>query len=101
MSKKSKTVAKKVKIETRKSELLDPVSRVRVVGEGIDEAGNRYIKFAVDGSDRDIPPFAAKQLIDDPKPLFTELGNAGWNAFTSKMRNAAFGEAAEPAATVA
>ena len=87
MSKKSKTVAKNVKIETKKSKLLDPLCRVRIVGEGTDEAGNRYIKFVVDGSDRDIPPFAAKQLIDDPKPLFAELGNAGWNAFTSKMRN--------------
>jgi hypothetical protein len=60
---------------------------ITIVGEGRDEWNNRYIKFAVRGSGRDIPPFSVKQLTTDPKPLFAELGNAGVNAFTSKARN--------------
>ena len=87
MTKKAKTIAKNMKTETKKSKLLDPVSRVRVVGEGRDEWNNRYIKFAVRGSGRDIAPFSVTQFIDNSKPFFAELCNAGWNAFTSKARN--------------
>ena len=86
MSKKSKTIAKNMKTETKKSKPSSPFSRVKVLGEGLDELGNRYIKVAVVGSDRDIPPFSVKQLVTEPKPLFAELGNAGWNVFTSKSR---------------
>jgi hypothetical protein len=76
-----------MKTETKKSKPSSPFSRVKVLGEGLDELGNRYIKVAVVGSDRDIPPFSVKQLVTEPKPLFAELGNAGWNVFTSKSRH--------------
>jgi putative DNA primase/helicase len=59
---------------------------VRIVGEGQDEWGNRYIKFRVAGSKRDIPAFSVKQLVEDPTKLFAALANAGWNGFTAKTR---------------
>lgn len=44
------------------------------------------MKFSVRGNDRDIPPFRVTQLTTDPKPLFAELANAGWNAFTPTVK---------------
>jgi putative DNA primase/helicase len=65
------------------------VAQVKIVGEGFDEWGDRYFKFSVKASDRDIPPFSAKQLLlEGPKPLFAALANAGWNAFTPKVQAA-------------
>jgi putative DNA primase/helicase len=75
------------KVKSKKSKPLRPFSRIKVLGEGIDEFGNLFIKFSVVGSDRDIPPFSAKQLTSDPKPLFEELANAGCYVFTSKVRS--------------
>lgn len=83
---KSKTLAKTANIPSIKSKLARPLSCVKVRGEGIDEFGDRFIKFAVVGSDHDIPPFSVKQLTFDPKPLFSELANAGWNGFMPKAR---------------
>ena len=72
---------------TKKSKSKKSKLPIVIVGEGRDEWNNRYLKFAVRGSERDIPPFSVKELTTDPRPLFAELGNAGWNAFTSKARN--------------
>jgi uncharacterized protein (DUF927 family) len=65
-----------------------PVTRVKIVGEGLDEWGSRYFKFSVKGSDQDIPPFSAKQLLEGQKALFTALANAGWNAFSQNTQRA-------------
>jgi hypothetical protein len=62
-------------------------SRVRIIGEGRDEWGRRYIKFCVEGSERDIPPVAVEQLVSDPTRLFAALADAGWNGFTRAARN--------------
>jgi hypothetical protein len=64
------------------------VAQVKIDGEGFDEWKDRYFKFSVVGSDRDIPPFSAKQLHEGYKPLFTALANAGWNAFTPRAQAA-------------
>ena len=64
------------------------MNRVRIVGEGLDEWGSRYFKFSVKGSDRDVPPFSAKQLLEGSKGLFTALADAGWNAFTPDTQKA-------------
>jgi putative DNA primase/helicase len=61
--------------------------RVRIVGEGLDEWGNRYVKLRVRGSAQDIPPFKVAELVKDPTGLFAALANAGWNGLTSKARN--------------
>jgi putative DNA primase/helicase len=58
----------------------------KIVGEGRDEIGNRYFKFAVRGSTSEIEPISVDQLTRDPKPLFVALANAGWNAFTPQAR---------------
>ena len=74
-------------MSSKKSNLSSIVSRVFIEGEGRDEWGKRYFKLSVDGSDRDISPFPVEQLVSDAKPLFATLANAGWNAFTSAVRN--------------
>jgi putative DNA primase/helicase len=71
----------------KKSRAANKPSAVRILGEGLDEWGNRYFKFSVVGSSRKIEPFSVEQITRDPKPLFAALGNAGWNGFTAKVRN--------------
>jgi putative DNA primase/helicase len=61
-------------------------AQVEIVGVGLDEWEGRYIKLSVKGSDRDIPPFSAQQLIER-KQLFTSLVDAGWNGLTAKTQN--------------
>ncbi|MBV8049668.1 MAG: DUF927 domain-containing protein [Acidobacteriaceae bacterium] len=80
------------KSSSKKSKTPVAKSRVVIEGEGRDEWGNRYFKFSVVGSDHDIPPISVEQLLNDPKPLFTALGNAGWNAFIPKVRNQLLGK---------
>ena len=74
------------KIKPKGTNSLTIAGQVDIVGEGFDEWKDRYFKFSVVGSDRDIPPFSAKQLIEGSRPLFTALANAGWNAFTPKTQ---------------
>ena len=79
-------MSKKTRPKESKSSTVS--GRVDIVGEGFDEWKDRYFKFSVVGTDRDIPPFSAKQLLDGSKPLFTALANAGWNAFTLRTQAA-------------
>jgi uncharacterized protein (DUF927 family) len=65
---------------------LGPASRVKIVGEGFDEWNNRYFKFAVIGSDVDLPPFSVEQITDKSSLLWTALNNAGANLFTHASR---------------
>jgi putative DNA primase/helicase len=65
----------------------NPSSAVaKIVGEGRDEWGERYLKLSVVDSDRDIAPFSVTELINNPKTLFVALANAGLNAFSSKSQ---------------
>jgi putative DNA primase/helicase len=68
-------------------EALDPADRITIEGEGHDEWGHRFFKFAVRGSDRNIAPFSAKEILDKPNALFGELTNAGANVFQQAARN--------------
>src|SRR5580700_3278501 len=70
-----------------KSHSLNAIYQVVIVGEGRDEFNKRYLKFAVRGSDVNIPPISVENLVNDPKALFAALSNAGWNAFTRKVRD--------------
>jgi len=65
---------------------LNAARRVRIVGEGVDEWGNRYVKLRVKDSAQDIPAFKVADLVKDPTRLFAALANAGWNGLTSKAR---------------
>jgi len=38
--------------------------KVNIEGEGVDEWGERYIKFSVPGSNKVIPPFRAKDIVE-------------------------------------
>jgi hypothetical protein len=89
MSKKKKTLNNSKSSNTisrKESKSHNDISRVRIKGEGSDEFGKRYLKFSVRGSQTDIPPFAVEKLVNDPKPLFAALTNAGWNAFIQSAR---------------
>jgi putative DNA primase/helicase len=67
--------------------IFDPVSRIIVKGEGRDEWEHRYFKFGVHGSDANIPPFSAKEILDSPNSLFGELTDAGGSTFQKSARN--------------
>ena len=54
-----------------------PTSRIIIKGEGRDEWDNRCFKFAVAGSNSNIPPFSTKEIVEKSTALFVELTNAG------------------------
>ena len=58
-----------------------------IKGEGRDEWQNRYFKFAVRGSERDIPPFSAQEILNDPNKLIVALINAGANVFRPSFKD--------------
>lgn len=60
---------------------------VTIVGEGRDEWGKRYFKFAISGSQQDIRPFSVDEIIDGPDLLYKELSNAGANIFTQAVKS--------------
>ena len=70
-----------------KGEALNPTDRITIEGEGRDEWGHRFFKFAIRGSDRNVAPFSAKEIMDKPNALFGELTNAGANIFQQTARN--------------
>jgi hypothetical protein len=65
-------------------------SEIIIVGEGHDEWQHRYFKFGIQNSDANIPPFSAKEILDSPNALFTELTDAGANVFRKSVRNDLF-----------
>jgi putative DNA primase/helicase len=71
----------------KKRKMSDPMSRIIIKGEGRDEWGQRFFKFAVRGWEGDISPFSAREIMNDPTGLFVELTNAGASAFQRSVRN--------------
>jgi putative DNA primase/helicase len=71
----------------KKRKMSARTSRIIIKGEGRDEWDNRYFKFAVAGSNSNIPPFSVKQIMENSTALFVELTNAGASAFRSSARN--------------
>ena len=61
-----------------------------ILGEGHDEWKHRYFKFGIQSSDANIPPFSAKEILDIPNALFSELTDAGANIFRKSVRNQLF-----------
>jgi hypothetical protein len=53
------------------------LSKIAIVGQGMDELEQRYLKLQVAGSDVDLPPYSTKDLLDPKNRLFPELGDAG------------------------
>jgi putative DNA primase/helicase len=70
-----------------KKQIFKPASGVTILGEGRDEWGHRFFKFAVHGSESNIPPFAAKEIMDGPNSVFGELVDAGAKTFRKSARN--------------
>jgi Domain of unknown function (DUF927) len=61
----------------------DIKSQLIFKGEGYDDQGNRYLKLALVGSDTDIPPFLATDVLTNPTKVLGELVNKGANIFSS------------------
>jgi hypothetical protein len=70
-----------------KKDSRSSTSPITLLGEGRDEWHHRYFKFGVRGSDTDIPPFSAKEILDSPNHVFGQLTDAGANAFQKSARN--------------
>jgi putative DNA primase/helicase len=70
-----------------KTDSRSTTSPITLLGEGRDEWHHRYFKFGIRGSDTDIPPFSAKEILDSPNHVFVELTDAGANAFQKSARS--------------
>src|SRR5690349_1509184 len=62
-------------------------SGVIILGEGRDEWGRLFFKFAVHGSESNIPPFAADEIMENSDKAFSELLHAGARVFQKARRN--------------
>jgi putative DNA primase/helicase len=71
----------------KKRKMSAPPSRIIIKGEGRDEWGQRFFKFAVAGSHSEIAPFSVKQIMENATALFVELTNAGASTFQRSARN--------------
>jgi len=59
---------------------------ITVIGEGRDEWGKRYFKFAINGSQQNLRPFSSDEIVDKPENLYKELSNASANFFTQTAK---------------
>lgn len=75
---------------TMKSKKRDPLANVKIVGEGFDEYGQRYLKLKVIGSTRSLPPYSMADILE-PKRLYRELGDAGCKLFSRQSQNRLIG----------
>src|SRR3984893_6363527 len=76
-----------LRVPQMKKNIRSSPSGITVLGEGRDEWEHRYFKFGIHGSDANISPFSAKELLDRPNDIFGELTDAGANAFQKSVRN--------------
>jgi putative DNA primase/helicase len=70
----------------KKRKTSAPTSRISIEGQGRDEWDQLYFKFAVAGSNSNIAPFSAKEILQNSTALFVELTNAGASAFQPSAR---------------
>lgn len=68
---------------TRKK--TDLTANLEIAGEGLDELGQRYLKFTVKGSTRSLPPYSMAEIIE-LKRLYRELSDAGCNLFSRQAQ---------------
>ena len=71
----------------KKRKTSAPTSRISIEGQGRDEWDQLYFKFAVAGSNSNIAPFSAKEILQNSTALFVELTNAGASTFQRSARN--------------
>jgi hypothetical protein len=71
----------------QKKQIFKSASGVIIRGEGRDEWNRRYFKFFVRGTEVNIPPFSAEEIIKCPNSLFVELSNTGASVFSASARN--------------
>ena len=63
------------------------LERIAIIGEGVDDSGQRYLKLAVSGSKVNLPPYSTADQLEPKKRLFPELGNAGCRASLAFITN--------------
>ncbi len=63
----------------------NPLDAIIIIGEGIDELQQRYLKLKVLNSDRDLLPYSMTDLLE-PKRLYRDLGNAGCKLLSTKVQ---------------
>jgi putative DNA primase/helicase len=71
---------------TTKIQKKDPLDNVKIIGEGFDEFGQRYLKLQVKGSDRNLPAYSMADILE-PKKLYRDLCDAGCKLFSRKDQN--------------
>jgi uncharacterized protein (DUF927 family) len=71
---------------TMKRKKRDPLASIKIVGEGFDDLGQRYVKLRVKGSDRDLPPYSMEDILK-PDRLFRDLGDAGCKLFSRQLQS--------------
>jgi putative DNA primase/helicase len=64
--------------KTKQANLL---AKVKIVGEGFDDVGGRYLKLKVIGSTRNLPAYSMDQILK-PDRIYRDLSDAGANVFS-------------------
>lgn len=64
------------------------LEKITIIGQGMDDLGQRYIKLKVAGSKIDLPPYSMADLFDPKRRLYPELGNAGCGVFAHRSQTA-------------
>jgi hypothetical protein len=70
---------------TTKTAKKGPLANVKIVGEGFDDLGHRYLKLEVKGSNRDLRPYSMADIVN-PEQIYCDLGDAGCNLFSSRAQ---------------
>jgi hypothetical protein len=57
------------------------IAKVKILGEGFDDVGGRYLKLKVIGSARNLPAYSVDQILK-PDRIYRDLSDAGANVFS-------------------
>lgn len=64
------------------------VAKIVIVGHGVDDVGQRYIKLKVASSSVNLPPYSMADLLEPKKRLYPELGDAGCKLLSRSSQTA-------------
>jgi putative DNA primase/helicase len=68
-----------------KAKQTNPLPKLKIVGEGFDDVGRRYLKLKVIGSTRNLPPYSMVQILK-PDQIYRDLSDAGANVFSQEAQ---------------
>lgn len=64
------------------------VAKITIVGHGVDNVGQHYIKLKVAGSNSNLPPYSMADQLEPKKRLYPELGDAGCKLLSRSSQTA-------------